>query len=188
MAEISDLSVTDANNVARFPEGQNIPTLNNGARALEGILARANRDRAGYTATTGSGSAYAILTNAAYPSYATGMWFLIRAHVANTGEATFKVNDLDTKPLVRQGGDPLVEGDIRVNQSLLVIYNTALDAFECLGIGSLPAVGEWGDPTGTPSRATFATGEVTLPVLAGVVMALIEDLKTAGVLGEVEET
>lgn len=27
MAEISDLSVTDANNVARFPEGQGIPTL-----------------------------------------------------------------------------------------------------------------------------------------------------------------
>lgn len=186
MAEISDLSVTDANNIARFPEGQNIPTLNNGARALEGILARANRDRSGYTATTGSGSAYAILTQAAYPEHAAGMVFLIRAHVANTGPATLAINALDAKPLVRQGGEALVEGDIAVNQMLLVVYNSAGDYYECMGVGS-EAVGEWADPTGTESRATFATSDVTLPTLAGVVMALILDLKAKGILGEPAE-
>ena len=36
--------------------------------------------------------------------------------------------------------------------------------------------------TGTAQRTTFATGSVTLPQLAGVVMALLEDLKTAGVI------
>lgn len=188
MAEISDLSVTDANNVARFPEGQSIPTLNNGARALEGILARANRDRAGYTATTGSGSAYAILTQAAYPEHAAGMVFLIRAHVANTGPATLAINALDAKPLVRQGGEPLVEGDIAANQMLHVVYNSAEDHFECIGVGTGEPAGEWADPTGTESRATFATGGVTLPTLAGVVMALILDLKAKGILGEAEET
>ena len=36
----------------------------------------------------------------------------------------------------------------------------------------------------TASRATFATGSVNLPTLAGVVMALIEDLKAKGILGD----
>lgn len=187
MAELDDLSVVDANNTARFAEGQPIPSINNGARALEGILARANRDRAGYTATTGSGSAYAILTQAAYPEHAAGMIFMIRAHVANTGAATLTVNSLDPKPLVRSGGAPLIEGDIQVNQILLVAYNTAADSYECIGIGGGEAIGEWADPTGTESRATFATGSVNLPTLAGVVMALVLDLKAKGILGEPAE-
>lgn len=187
MAEISDLSVIDANNTGRFPEGQSIPTINNGGRALEGILARADRDRAGYTATTGTGSAYAILTQATYPAHAAGMIFLIRAHVANSGPATLTINALDPKPLVRQGGAELVAGDIAVNQMLLVAYNSASDEYECIGVGADP-IGEWEDPTGTESRATFATGDVTLPTLAGVVMALILDLKARGILGEGDET
>jgi hypothetical protein len=36
--------------------------------------------------------------------------------------------------------------------------------------------------TGTPQRTTFATGSVTLPQLAGVVMALLQDLNTRGVV------
>jgi hypothetical protein len=44
MAELNDLSVTDASNTARFPEGQSPASLNNAARALEGIIARANKD------------------------------------------------------------------------------------------------------------------------------------------------
>lgn len=36
--------------------------------------------------------------------------------------------------------------------------------------------------TGTPLRTTFATGSVTLPQLAGGFMALLEDLKTRGVI------
>jgi hypothetical protein len=187
MAELADLSVTDANNVGRFPEGQGIPTLNNGARALEGILARANRDRSGYTLTTGSASAYAILTQAAYPAHASGMIFLIRAHVANTGAATITINSLDAKPLVRNGGAPLLDGDIAVNQMLLVAYNTASDSYECIGVGcGEPASDTWVMPTGTASRASFATGSVNLPTLAGVVMALIEDLVAKGIIAEAD--
>lgn len=187
MAEIRDLLTTDANNIARFPEGQPIPTLNNGARALEGILARADRDRSGYTATSGTGGAYQVITSAAYPEHASGIVLMLRAHVANTGPATLTINGLAAKPLVRNGGADLVEGDLAVNQLFLAAYNTALDSYECIGITGEP-VGEWADPTGTESRATFATGSVNLPTLAGVVMALILDLKSAGILGEEEET
>lgn len=183
MAEISDLNVNDANNTARFPEGQAIPTLNNGGRALEGILARADRDRGGYTLTTGSGSAYSILTNGVYPGHATGMIFLFRAHVANTGAATLTVNALTAKPLRRQGGDALVANDIAVNQMLLVVYNSAGDYYECIGVGESVAIAGWGAPTGTATRTTFATGSVTLPQLAERVKALIDDLTTKGTIG-----
>lgn len=40
MAELHDLFAVDASNIARFPEAQAPSTLNNGARALEGIVAR----------------------------------------------------------------------------------------------------------------------------------------------------
>jgi hypothetical protein len=183
MAELADLSVNDASNIARFPEGQNIPTLNNGARALEGIIARADRDRSGYTLTTGSGTAYAILTQSAYPEHTSGMWFLIRAHVANTDAATLTVNALTAKPLKRQGGDALAAGDISVNQMVLAVYNSAGDYYECLGVGESTAITGWGAPTGTPTPPTFATGSVTLPQLAERVKALIDDLTTKGVLG-----
>lgn len=41
----------------------------------------------------------------------------------------------------------------------------------------------WTVATGTPSRATYATASVTLPVLAGVVMALEQDLIAHGLIG-----
>jgi hypothetical protein len=41
----------------------------------------------------------------------------------------------------------------------------------------------WTVATGTPSRATYATSTVTLAVLAGVVMALEQDLITHGMIG-----
>lgn len=41
----------------------------------------------------------------------------------------------------------------------------------------------WGDPTGTATRTTFATGSVTLSQLAERVRGIIDDLKTCGLLG-----
>lgn len=41
----------------------------------------------------------------------------------------------------------------------------------------------WGAPTGTATRTTFATGTVTLPLLAERVKALIDDLTTHGLIG-----
>lgn len=158
MAEIADLNTTDANNTARFGEGQTIPTLNNGARALEGMLARWFRDHSAVTATTGSGSAYAILTNATYPSYVAGMWFMVRAHVANSGAATLTVNALTAKPLRRQGGAALAPSDIKVNQLLLLAYNSAGDYYECIGIGDGAPVAPSYTVSGLPSSPS--TGQI----------------------------
>ena len=43
-AEINDLSTTDGSNTGRFPENMNPSAVNDGARALEGMLARGLKD------------------------------------------------------------------------------------------------------------------------------------------------
>ena len=56
MAEIHDLDTTDANNTGRFPENQAPSTVNDGARALEGIIARWEEDTNFSKVATLSGS------------------------------------------------------------------------------------------------------------------------------------
>jgi hypothetical protein len=136
MAEVDDLAVLDANNTARFGQGQLVPTLNDGARALEGILARWFKDTNGSITSSGSETAYAILTNRTIPSHAVGNIFVWRAHIANNGACTLTVNALAAKPLRRSGGGALVTGDILVNQMISSIYNPAEDYYECLGVNA----------------------------------------------------
>lgn len=134
MAEIADLNINDNNNVGRFPENQTIPSINNGARALEGIIARQDRDRHGYWLTTGTATAYIITTAATYPSLTSGMVFMARFHVASGDNPTFQVNALTAKPLRRSGNRRIRPGDILVSAAQLVAYNASIDAFECVGI------------------------------------------------------
>lgn len=155
MAEISDLASLDASNTARFPEGQIIPSLNDGARALEGILARWSKDTSAVTATQGNGSAYQMLTQRAVPALTAGMVFMFRAHVACLAGPTFQLNALTAKPLKRQGGAALVAGDILVNQIVMAVYNSATDTFECLGLGTPSRL------TGTATFAAATTVAVT---------------------------
>jgi len=135
LAEISDLEPVDADNIARFPEGQKVPTLNNGARALEGILARYFADTNGTIVATGTAPNYAVATSRAIPSLVDGVVVVWRAHAAfASGTATLTVNALTQKNLVTQGGGALVVGDIAEDQTVLSRYNSDMDAFECLGI------------------------------------------------------
>lgn len=161
MAEIADLAVLDANNTGRFPEGQLVPSINDGGRALEGIIARAHRDRSGYTAASGTGSAYSILTNAAYSAHAAGMVFLFRANVVCNATPTITINALSAKPLRRQGGGLIQAGDIAASQQVLAAYNTALDCYECIGIGdgapAAPSYTVAALPTGSAGRIAFAS-------------------------------
>lgn len=136
MAEISDLAVLDANNTARFGEGQLVPQINDGGRALEGIVARWFKDNNGTILTSGSVNAYAILTNRAFSAHAAGMRFCVRIHVANTGASTLIINALPAKPLRRSGGAALANGDLQANQIVDAVYNPAGDYYECIGVNA----------------------------------------------------
>src|SRR4029453_14555524 len=73
-----------------------------GAWSQPAQLINGNRTHAGstnYGLTTGSTTAYALTLNAAIPGYVDGMCFLLRIHVANTGDATLNVNGRGATPM-----------------------------------------------------------------------------------------
>ena len=74
MAEITDLNITDASNTARFPENQTPGSVNDGARALEGMIARGLKDALeGNKDSTGSSNTYAVSANRTIAAYYDGL-------------------------------------------------------------------------------------------------------------------
>lgn len=135
MAEIHQLNNTDANNTARFFGSNNVSTLDDAGRALEGMIARNYNDNNGSNVTTGSNTAYVLATNrTGLTAHSECGTFLVRFHVANNGACTLQVNSLAARPLRKKGNAALVTGDILVNDIVLVVYNPAWDAFQLVGV------------------------------------------------------
>lgn len=132
MAEISDLSTTDASNTARFPEGQNPSTVNDGARALEGLIARWYTDTNGSLVSTGSANAYVLAASQTISAYAQGQVFAFEANFANTGSATLNVDSVGAKTIKKHNDQNLASGDIESGQIVVVAYEAAADAFQML--------------------------------------------------------
>jgi hypothetical protein len=135
VAEIADLNINASSNTGRFPEGMSVPAINNGARELEAMIARTDKDRNGSLPTSGSGTAYAIITNASITTLAAGQWFVVRFDEACGTAPTFQVNATAAKPLLRQTGSAIVPGDITANMIALVVYNASVDSYNVIGIG-----------------------------------------------------
>lgn len=149
MAEINSLSVTDASNIARFPEQQSPSSLNNGARALEGMIGRWSKDTNGSLASTGSSNAYALGINrgdfAASSTY-DGYMIAFQANHANTGAATLNVTPsggsaIGTKTIKKANDQDLASGDIESGQVVVVCYDNSTDTFQMLSqLGNAPLV------------------------------------------------
>jgi hypothetical protein len=101
MAEISDLNVADASNTARFPEGMSPGAVNDGARALEGILARWFKDTNGSLTSSGSSNAFAVTSNRTISSMVDGTRLSFKANHSITGAATLNLNGLGAKDIRR---------------------------------------------------------------------------------------
>ncbi|MCW5615888.1 MAG: hypothetical protein KIT32_12275 [Rhodocyclaceae bacterium] len=113
MAEVHSLSTTDASNTARFPENQAPSTVNNGARALEGMLARFDRDNDGSLTTAGTSTAYTVTLNSQHSAWFTGLRF--RAKLDQTCGATPTINPtgsaaLGAKSLYTTAGAAVASG------------------------------------------------------------------------------
>ena len=147
MAEIKDLSTTDASNNgtaanAGFPEAMPPSDVNNAARALEGMIARIYADTNGTLATTGSANAYLLAPNRTISAVAAGDAFLVKANHANTGAATLNVSSLGAKAIVLPSGAALAGGEIQADGIYLVAYDGT--SFQLLGgsSGSLDYLGD----------------------------------------------
>jgi len=128
MAEIKDLSTTDANNTgtaanAGFPENMAYSDVNNAARALEGMIARHFADSNGTLTTTGSSNAYLLTPNRTVSAYAAGDAYMIKASFTNTGAVTINVSSLGAKSIVKPSGDALAAGELTSGGIYAIIYD-----------------------------------------------------------------
>jgi hypothetical protein len=123
MAEIQDLTIVDASNTARFPENQAPSTINNGARALEGLVARWHRDTNGSKASTGSANAYVFAADQTLSAYYDGLTISFDANFTNTGAATLNVDAVSADAIVWPDGAALISGDITSGGKTTVVHD-----------------------------------------------------------------
>ena len=123
MAEINDLSTTDASNTARFPENMNPGAVNDGARALEGILARYYKDTNGSVTTAGTSTAYTATANQTLSAYYDGLLLVLDFHVASGASPTLNVDSLGARNLQFHDGTAVAANDIPAGAKVLVVYD-----------------------------------------------------------------
>jgi len=159
MAEIKDLSTTDASNTGRFPENQNPSTVNDGARALEGMLARHNFDTVeGNLNSTGSANAYLVAANRTIAAYFDGMRQCFHANFANTGAATLNIDSVGAKTIKKNHDQDLASGDIEQHQFVEVVYSASDDTFQMISPVANAPLAATGDQTITSTDAGAAEG------------------------------
>lgn len=158
MAEMKDLSTTDASNNgtagnAGFPEGMPPSDVNNAARALEGMLARWYGDTNGALVSGGTGSAYTLTINRSLTtSYSDGLVVAFQANAASANAATLNVNSKGAKVILKRGTTTVSASDILADQIVLLAYESTNDAWQML---SPSAVGG-GDVVGPGSSTDNA--------------------------------
>lgn len=126
MAEINDLSTTDASNTARFPENQLPSTVNDGARALEGLIARSYRDTRGSLTPSGSSNTWTITPAQTISSLYDGLQFVVEAPSSPSSSLRVIVTGSTAAgaKLARFGStEPVRSGDIRAGQRVALSYD-----------------------------------------------------------------
>lgn len=141
-AEVNDLNITDASNTARFPEGMAPGDVNDGARALEGIIARWESDINGSLADGGSANTYTIASpNRTLGAYYDGLTIAFEATNANTGASTLNVSSLGAANIVKDGNQALEAGDIAAGQKVVLIYDGPSSVWQFPSSGTANALG-----------------------------------------------
>jgi microcystin-dependent protein len=158
MAEIFNLDPIDVNNTGRFPENMQFRNVNDGGRALEGMLARWFKDTNCSLTASGINNAYAVTANRVLSAYSDSMIVGFTPNHTNTGAATLNVSGLGAKTIVRPNGDTVLAGDIVNGSKVQVIYvQSPVDKFLLL---TMPAVAGL---TGIPVGAIVAWPASSVP-------------------------
>lgn len=76
-----------------------------------------------YAADAGANDTYAISLPTSPGSYVTGATFRFKANTANTGACTLNVNTLGAISIKKSYNNDLVDGDIKANQLVEVVYD-----------------------------------------------------------------
>lgn len=161
MAEINDLSTTDASNTARFPEGMNLSAVNNGARALEGMIARGLKDTIDGSATTGGTStAYTVAIERGVSAYYDGLTLAVQWDQECGATPTINVTPsggsaLGAKSLYWCDGVQVQAGELKANARSLIQY----DGTNFQILSARPRVSLVGTDISGQTEAVVASGD-----------------------------
>lgn len=123
-AEIGDLSTSDASNTGRFPENQAPSTVNDGARALEGLLARAFKDTLdGIVTTAGTSTAYTASANRTLTAFYDGLEMSLQIHTTSGASPTLSVDSITAQSMVWPNGTAITASDIPSGAIVKVKYD-----------------------------------------------------------------
>lgn len=125
MAEINDLNVVDASNIARWATGMPPSSVLTAGRAMEGILARWHKDTNGSLVSTGSGGDYLLTTNRTIAAYYDGLVVKWRVNHASAATNTLRLNALSAVALKWPDGENVVTGEIPAATVLECVYDTS---------------------------------------------------------------
>jgi hypothetical protein len=186
-------SETDASNNAPppngWPEGQSPSSVNDCARMMMGATKRF-WDRLNATVVS-SGVANSFLVNYAVPpaAYVAGERFSFKAHQANTGAASFTVNGLPGKSILKPGPSgptPLAGGEIQAGQIVDLAYDGAQFVMMSPGASTITsvtaAVNGGIAVTNGSSAPAVALNVASLPLAAPTQLATIAFESGAGTL------
>jgi hypothetical protein len=90
----------------------------------------------GITHATATGTDTYVATITGVTAYADADAYLIRFTNGNTGTSTLNINGLGAKTLYRNNDGVLLGGDIWDGGEMICVFNTILDAFQCIGIST----------------------------------------------------
>ena len=153
-AEINDLSTTDASNIGRFPENMNPSAVNDGARALEGMLARGLKDVIdGCVTTAGTATVYTAASNRTLSAYYDGLTLCVKWHAATGASPTINVDSLGAKNILWPDGTALAANDLAINARSFIQYDGT--QFQVLTTAPPPPAA----PTFTPSSTDTLTNK-----------------------------
>jgi hypothetical protein len=135
----------------------------------QGQLIPGNRTLAGTLnggLTTGTGAAYALTLDPPLPAYFPDQFFIFRAHVTNTGQATLNVNGLGAKVLKKWQGGLLIDleaSDLPSSRESMVIYDGAV--MQVLSIVNVPPGA--GSSVGTTGQLQASNGALGFAAFSG---------------------
>ena len=162
MAEISDLTITDASNTVRFPEAQAPSSVNDGARALEGLIARGLKDIIdGGVTTAGTTTAYTVAANRTLGAYYDGLMMCVDWDQTCGASPTVNVDSLGAKNLVWPDGTAVASGELVADSKSLIIYDGT--SFQVLTVT--------GTPVTPASTTTFTNKTLGASTLSGTMSA-----------------
>ena len=128
-------SNSNADASINWAEFQDPDTVNDSARQMMARVAAYISDNAPKRASTGTGNAYAVVSDAAGSSLVNGMVICFIADRANTAAATLNVDGLGAKPFRPKASTEFNAGDLIAGQPVIAWYNSATQEWIALGTG-----------------------------------------------------